>query len=392
MVKIITLIFGFICLSVFVNGQDSKTRTADDIMLDYYDRVDGVQPRNGAKREFVEVDENSKSIPDSLQSYDEIAKFLTRNLSSEKDKFRALYIWIAHNIEYDIGLSGQDFTSSEELVEVALKNRRGVCSHYARMFDLMSKSIGLTSYLIVGYTTADMAVGHAWNGVKIDSNYYFVDVTWAAGYAIDGEYFHRFRNKCFMTEPKKFIRDHMPFDPIWQFLENPVSPSEFVIGDFNKLEKDGNFMFADSIAHFESLNELAQLESSTKRMISFEEGNALLGEESTLNQYNLAILYINKGVHQFNFFNNYKYEMMRKVNLKDGRLKELIDSAYRDYHRGYSYFKNLRKDNEKINAMVNKNKDKFSDLDQRINAERDYIYEYISKGKLKRFWMFLNHK
>ena len=139
---------------------------------------------------FAVIDDKSKTTPDSLTNFKEIAYFLTDDLKTDTEKARALYIWIAHNITYDLSQmnSNQRYNSSQEIIDEVLTNRQGICQHYSELYLAMSKSVGLKSYLISGYTRdvfgniAD--VSHAWNGVRIDSNFFLIDVTWAAGYEL----------------------------------------------------------------------------------------------------------------------------------------------------------------------------------------------------------------
>ena len=83
--------------------------------------------------DFVRIDEKSKTVPDSLVDYKEIAVFLTKNLENETEKARAIYVWIAHNIQYDLSyaLKSQDFESNDALIEDVLKRGNTICSGYS---------------------------------------------------------------------------------------------------------------------------------------------------------------------------------------------------------------------------------------------------------------------
>jgi len=55
-----------------------------------------------SQSDYSEIDINSKTVPDSLTDYIQIADYLTKGLETDIDKARAIYIWIAHNIKYDL--------------------------------------------------------------------------------------------------------------------------------------------------------------------------------------------------------------------------------------------------------------------------------------------------
>ena len=39
----------------------------------------------------------------------------------------------------------------------------------------------------------------------------------------------------FMMKPEKAIKSHMPFDPLWQFLNYPITSTEFYEDEFENL-------------------------------------------------------------------------------------------------------------------------------------------------------------
>ncbi len=134
-----------------------------------------------AQFDYTTIDEQSKSIPDSLQNHAKIAAHLTKDLTTDREKARAIYSWIAQNVEYDTELyysSDRMYQSSKEIVSETLTNRKGVCLHYSELFLAMTQAIGLQSSMIGGYTRdvfGDISKrGHAWNSLQIDSNYYLV--------------------------------------------------------------------------------------------------------------------------------------------------------------------------------------------------------------------------
>tara|TARA_R110002051_G_scaffold325457_1_gene427963 strand:- start:306 stop:1490 length:1185 start_codon:yes stop_codon:yes gene_type:complete len=271
---------------------------------------------------YSEIDQTSKQVPKQLKSAAQIAAHLTRDLKKEEDKVRAIYIWITHNIQYDMTLVKNPVTYTEQIniADEALKNRKGVCEHYAQLFQQMCAAIGITSYVIPGYTRQSDGhsidpLNHAWNGVVVNNNYYLLDPTWDAGYYGKGSYVHEFQDEFFLVEPKTFIKTHVPFDPIWQFLDNPISHSAFKSKDLSKLAQKGDFAYRDSIANMGVLDSIGRIESTNKRISAFGITNELIREELSENENLLEYYKYNAWVSAYNAINRNLKMAVDEINL-----------------------------------------------------------------------------
>ncbi|WP_075590091.1 transglutaminase domain-containing protein [Labilibacter marinus] len=342
--------------------------------------------------EYLVVDENSKTVPDSIINNEAIAHYITDVLKTDKEKARAIYIWIAHNIKYDLdhSYSNTSYESSQDFIDEVLTKRKGVCQHYSELFHAMSKSAGLNSYLIGGYTRNSFGEisdeGHAWNGIEIDSSYYLIDVTWAAGYKFKDEYIHEFRDDYFIISPKEFIKNHMPFDPIWQFLDNPINNNEFISKDFSKLDVQGTFAFNDYIKKRKEGNELAQLEKSNKRIIENGIINNLIKKEVDRNilqitnrKYNLAIDTFNFGVKYFNLFINHKNRYFLDPELNDTQVKELIDNADNGIYAANELLNELSSSNCELNSLIMDTRNRMPHLISDLEREKNFVDLYLKE-------------
>jgi hypothetical protein len=354
--------------------------------------------------DFSTIDEKSKVVPDSLTDFKDIAEYLTNDLKTDTEKARAIYIWIAHNIQYDLTQINSDkrYDTDQEIIDEVLNERKGVCQHYSELFLAMSKSVGLKSYLISGYTRdvfGEIAnVSHAWNGIVIDSNYYMIDVTWAAGYEFRGKYVHKFRDDYFIKTPQEFIQDHMPFDPVWQFLDNPLNNDEFISKDYSKLDKSGDFAFNDSIQQSVISNDLAQLENSNKRIIKCGVKNNLIQKQIDENilqitnrKYNLAIDTLNYGIDNYNLYITHKNRQFRNPKLDDSQVKDLIVSADKGVYAANEMFNELISSNSELNDLITDARDRMPDLISDLEREKDFVDRYLKKWKPLRIFMFLTY-
>lgn len=90
-----------------------------------------------------------------------------KNGISEKEAVSKISAWIKNKMTY------RDNGSNS--VINGFKNGTGVCITYAEMFKAMCDAANIECKVVTGYASGD----HAWNKVKIGSNWYWVDITWA---------------------------------------------------------------------------------------------------------------------------------------------------------------------------------------------------------------------
>ncbi|WP_420602968.1 transglutaminase domain-containing protein [Flagellimonas sp.] len=323
------------------------------------------------KNKYEEIDKVSRRIPDSLTTIDEISHFLTDKLEHTDEKVRALHIWITHNIKYDLNQINNvvGYGSYDEMVQETINSRKGICGHYAQLFYHLCKSIGVKSYVISGYTREEGSsqisdLNHAWNAVQIRNDYFFIDNTAAAGYLNDkGEYVHDFSDEYFLISPREFIYTHVPFDPLWQFLNNPITHFEFAAKDFSKLNIEGDFSYKDSIKQINELGKVRQIEKSIQRIKRFGIANKHIREEirennelienqkysvfvSKYNSINSKVNAfkddINDAITYSNMFINYMNRGFKKPKVDDETIKSIIENTNTFFYRGKEGLKDCK--------------------------------------------------
>ena len=89
---------------------------------------------------------------------------------SEYDQVKAFHDWLVNNTEYDFTFSDTSYDAAGPLLY-----GRGVCDGYSKAFDLLCYLSGIDCVRINGVGNGG---GHAWNKVKINGQWYNVDVTW----------------------------------------------------------------------------------------------------------------------------------------------------------------------------------------------------------------------
>jgi hypothetical protein len=202
-----------------------------------------------AQEDYGKIDTFALSFKEPYTDAADLARQLTKHYSTDREKARVIFAWIAYNIRYDYqkyksptpppqisASTPQEFaknmkTLQEKEIRTTLLIKRGVCADYSRLFQKMCESAGLESVTVTGTssTRLDRNGKHAWNAVKFDGSWHLMDATWGAGFVEteDERFVRRFTPAFFATPPSLFILNHFPADEKWQMLDKPLSKREF---------------------------------------------------------------------------------------------------------------------------------------------------------------------
>lgn len=88
---------------------------------------------------------------------------------------KALHDWLVLNCKYDMRLYSGNMPDISYTAYGPLKYGTSVCAGYAKAYLALLESAGMEAEYVTGDTDRG---GHAWNIVKVDGEWYHVDVTW----------------------------------------------------------------------------------------------------------------------------------------------------------------------------------------------------------------------
>jgi hypothetical protein len=201
---------------------------------------------------------------------------------SEREKARAIYTWITHNIRYNHNIIEQNLLGTREntlmqQAENVLKTRSGVCEGYANLYKSLANRMGLPAEIVTGKVRKEDGqipeIGHAWVAVKLGSEWFLSDPTWGAG-SYDPEMEAPTADDFYFLVPAAvMIRDHYPFDPIWQLNRFPMTQAQWENWDLSSNPPQSAsalpFYYADSIARLSVLDTLQRTLNTCARILRF---------------------------------------------------------------------------------------------------------------------------
>lgn len=201
--------------------------------------------------DFSKADNIAKTVKSKrLYQLHKLTYSLTKNLNTDIEKFRAIYIWICNNIANDFGLYSLNEKKrkrflkdsvklkkwnskfKKKLFKKLLKKKRTICTGYAYLLKEMSAIVGIKSKMIngIGRTSSVDLSGlampnHTWNAVKLNDKWYLCDPTWATGISFpeEGTFKFMYNEGYFLTEPKLFFLNHFPLEKKYTLLDEKTT-------------------------------------------------------------------------------------------------------------------------------------------------------------------------
>jgi len=348
------------------------------------------------------------------QTTTEVAEFVNSNFSTEQDKVRAIFIWVASNISYDVpNMFAINLNETrEEKIRRTMRSRVGVCENYAAIFNEICGKCGLTADVVVGYTRQPAYtsfVRHGWNAVKVNGTWQLFDPTWGSGVIMDDRFVRKINDEYFNVSPSALIHTHMPYDPMWQLSYHPINSKDF--DDSRFMGKGDYFSFPDTIAHYLTLSENEKLKAEARRLsangitnqsmqdrlanlhanLEVHDHNAKVEQQNkVVDVYNEAVNDMNKGVNALNDFINYRNRQFKPAR-PDAEIKAMLDNADKHIASAQNKLKSIRGVYDKIDEMMVQVQKNIADLTKTLDDQKEWLEQYMGKSKLGRKSMFYKY-
>ncbi|MTH14349.1 transglutaminase domain-containing protein [Flavobacterium sp. LC2016-01] len=213
-------------------------------------------------QQYSAIDSIVLKYPD-FGSTEKLAERIKNDFTTEHDKARAIYSWIALNLEYDLDtfldppkpkeISSSDSDAAKQIqlqnaktAQKAFRSRKAVCEGFAQLYEHLALLSGLKCQVIHGDAKVELTdigrrnyiLNHAWNSVQVDGKWVLVDATWG-----QGSYDYRrkvlikkFTPIYFDMDPKYFNAKHYAESAMYKgntgnkaaFLNGPLIYNDFI--------------------------------------------------------------------------------------------------------------------------------------------------------------------
>ncbi len=297
---------------------------------------------------------------EQTRTTDGIARYINSHYPSPQEKVKAIYYWLANNISYDILRleNASEYYERQALISQTLRTRKALCQGYAEVFQELCTKTGIPAHVVTGFViprNTPTPMTHAWAAARLNGQWYLFDPTWGAGYVDNNLYIRRVNDRHFMVSPETMIKTHMPFDPLWQFLPQPLTFQEFIYGKPKTAVRKPTFHVLDSLAAYEASSDKAQLIGTIRRMeanrvippVVLEQLNhnkkqlSIALQNDAIDLYNAAVNSYNAGIEKFNTFIRYRNNhFMPQKNLAE--VRQMMQSYTHSFKEAKAYLLKIR--------------------------------------------------
>jgi len=212
-----------------------------------------------APKTYAKIDQHALAASTEIaEDLEQLTAYLLQKSTNDYEKVRSFFVWTANSIEFDQRAYKGNKRRINHSVEDILQRKKAVCFGYSQLLQEFFRRAEIRSEMISGYSKPAFdsqpemkAPDHSWNAVRIEGEWYLLDVTWSSP---DSEEV-LVKEDYFLSPPKQFVKSHLPENPTWQLLDFPISIAQFVDGSDNHQRDSSSFLnFRDSIARYERLS------------------------------------------------------------------------------------------------------------------------------------------
>lgn len=180
---------------------------------------------------------------------------LTNKLSTDVEKFKAIYTWVSTNIESDYKSFRKNYVKrsklqndslelykwnksfSSQVFKKLVKEKKTICTGYAQLVKTLANLANINCEIIDGYGRTENTIesefnipNHSWNAVQLNKKWYLCDATWSSGsYNLNNYSFEfNYNNGYFLANPEFFAKNHFPSDSNWLLLKEKTNLTDFL--------------------------------------------------------------------------------------------------------------------------------------------------------------------
>lgn len=345
------------------------------------------QDRFDAARTYVNIPSSQTATSAGIAAY------INLHYASDEKKIAAIYSWITANIMYDADsihyvILDED---NEQRISYALRRKRGVCENFAAIFTDLATQCGIPSFVVEGFTKQGGFIdksAHVWCVALVNNQWGLYDPTWDAvrvGSAVFDPHY-----KYFNLAPGQFIETHLPFDPMFQLLNFPISYKDFLAGNTTANNRNNYFNYKDSLQSFRKMDALSRYENEKARIenagwpsskietkikrIRFQ--MEVLNQDSDADLYNSAVDDYNSAIKSLNVFLDYRNRRFQPQK-PNAEIQILFQNVQNLIAVAGEKIKRINNSKARLQLDTGDIQEKLNDLKTKLQQQQQFFRKYI---------------
>lgn len=321
-------------------------------------------------------------------------------ITYSEDTLRSIFDFVAKNIDYDVKMLSKipEYKNREEILEAAIKRRKGICEHYAELLHQLMLHHGYDSHLVSGYLMEDNQIntefGHTWNAVRLDNGWYLMDATWASGYVEDMKFYKKYDPSWYLVKPEKMLETHFPYDPLWQLIDYPISHEAIKKGETNQGQSEEKIDFDEVITAEKKMNDAQVTERVIQRIKAAGVTNRLIltrlkflelelasaNAKSDIDRINQGVDFMNDAVVNFNAYMKAKQQGFKGKEWTPEKLEEHTSYIKEQLRQASQLFSSVSIRDPKITANLKDLKGNTAKMMQDIDREIAFLNKQFTNS------------
>ena len=210
------------------------------------------------------------------------AKSITSRIINDSmtqvQKVKAIHDWIVNNVEYDMeNLMNGTIPPEDYTAEGLFENRKAVCDGYSKAFMQMAQYAGFEVIRVtgVGYNSAGSVEVHAWNQIKVNGNWYNIDVTWDDPVVMSETTFDNLVYDYFLVPDSSFNRNHQANPGQTRYSCTAPQPLEDIEQEVleKELENNDNYFYCETTDEVKAVAAGILAGGTTEFTVIYKTGN-----------------------------------------------------------------------------------------------------------------------
>lgn len=151
----------------------------------------------------------SRGVQSDAEPIKQLASEITAGKSTERDKAKAIYEYVAKTVAYDVEKLENDEFEWDDSALKTLDLKSGVCQDYSYLTIALLRASDIESRFVEGMARGGWWPSkHAWVEAKLDGKWVTMDPTWGSGYVDDDKFVAKYDEKYFDPNMAEFEKTH----------------------------------------------------------------------------------------------------------------------------------------------------------------------------------------